>query len=145
MRVQRIQIVNDVTNKYWSTYPREWTRRTHWRLYVRTIYGKYVEINKRESGYILKKVDWNNVTTCLAIEYKIRCYQREWNKQCKHFGIMYKNMRDTKQKSKSRDACGCAKRITWDSVSRQHIEFLTDNLKYRKLLSVHIDKSEWIR
>ena len=55
-----------------------------------------MEINKRESGYILKKVDWNNVTTCLAIEYKIRCYQREWNKQCEHFGIMYKNMRDTK-------------------------------------------------
>ena len=65
-------------------------------MYVRTIYGKYVEINIRESGHILKKVDWNNVTTCLAIEYKIRCYKREWNKQCKHFGIMYKNIRDTK-------------------------------------------------
>ena len=50
---------SDVSNKCWSTYPQEWTRGTHWRLYVRTIYGKYVETNIRESVNMLKIIDWN--------------------------------------------------------------------------------------
>ena len=51
--------MGDVNNKCWSTYPYEWPRGTHWRLYVRTVYDKYVEINKRESVNMLKSIDLN--------------------------------------------------------------------------------------